>query len=109
MHKGERNCSRQRVFSCGKNEELWGETAGYLNLRNCSLLYSLVNPAVRPRRTGDCARYPFQEGGEDAVLPPLSYLLSLIGSIRTAQLGTAPSWAIPVRLFTFAKGKWMGT
>jgi lysozyme family protein len=49
-----------------------------------------------------------KERGEDAV-PPFLYLLSLIGSIRTAQLGTAPSWAIPVRLFTLAKGKWIGT
>jgi len=33
---------------------------GYLNVRNCSLSYSLVNPTVPIDRNGECARYAFQ-------------------------------------------------
>jgi hypothetical protein len=40
------------------NEEPCGKTAGYLNVRNFSLSYSLANPA---ENCGECARYPFHQ------------------------------------------------
>ena len=55
---------------------------GYLNVRNCSLSYSLVNPAVRLRRTGNALAIRFKKR-EDSVLPLLSAFADRFDTDRT--------------------------
>jgi hypothetical protein len=65
MGKGERLKRSPMVHvrdsgASSEHEEPCGKTAGYLNVRNYPVSYSLVNPAVPMHRDGKCARYPFR-------------------------------------------------